>query len=173
MRLLLLSLLVTSCNQLERHYYTTQKVEKEVKTKTTADNEERLAFSGYFNLDGGSDANCIYLDEKVEGLVDIENDCQSLVSVNLENDTLGQFPTISASNLVVINNEIRYTRNLNYSSGNDLEEDVNSDNITGSRCTDIFMKFVDSRLQITLKIYENSNNNNLNSVVATRVFNEL
>lgn len=132
-----------------------------------------VQFSGYFTLDGPSDVNCIYLDEKNPGLVDIESDCQSLVTKNPQNNTLGQFPTITATNLIALGNEIRYTRNVNYSSGNDIEEDVSGSNITGNRRTDFLIKFVDEKLELTISIYRNANNANLNEIVATRVFKEL
>lgn len=116
----------------EAKYYTPERViEREVIKEVPA--EHKFLYAGYFNLDGGSDANCIYLDEKAENVVDIETDCQSLVTVNPENSTLGQFPSISANNLLV----------------------------------------VDGRLKLTIKVYKNANNDNLNEVVATRIFNEL
>ena len=135
--------------------------------------EHETLFAGYFILDGPSDANCIYLDEKIPNVVDIESDCQSLVSINPENNSDGQFPIITASNLPVIDGKIRYTRNITYTSGHDLEEDVSGSNITGSRRTDVLIEIVDDRLRLTLSIYENANNNNLNEIVAERVFNEL
>ena len=158
--ILIMSLMVTSCGE-DNVYY----VEK--------DGEVMNSFQGYFTLDGPSTANCIFLNQKAQFVVDIETDCQSLVSTNPQNSTLGQFPTISATNLVVIDGKINYTRNLNYTSGHDLEEDVNGSNITGSRRTDIQIKFVGDKLHIKLDIYDNANNANLNEIVATRIFNEL
>ncbi len=111
--------------------------------------------------------------EKAEGLVDLESDCQSLLTINPNNDSIGQFPSIVLSNLVVIEDKIIHTRNLNYTSGGDLEEDGNGSNITGSRRTDIVIEFVDDKLKLTIDVYENANNNNLNEIVASRVFNEL
>ena len=136
--------------------------------------QERLLFSGYFYLDGPDGSyNCIYLDEKAEGVVDIETDCQSLVSVNPENGTIGQFPSVSATSLIVDDQKLRFTRNMNYTSGNDLEEDASGSNITGSRRTDFVIEFVDGRLSIQISVYANSNNNNLNYIVAKRTFKEL
>ena len=159
---ILVIVIVASCGK-DNNYY----------IDSSSPENSRLFYSGYFLLDGPSSVNCIYLDEKIENVVDIESDCQSLVTVNPKNNTYGQFPTITASNLQVINGEIRYTRNINYVAGNDIEEDDNGSNITGSRRTDIFIKFVNDKLRIRLDIYEQSNNNNLNEIVATRYFNEL
>lgn len=134
--------------------------------------EDRL-FDGYFNLNGGSGVNCIYLDEKLSNVVDIEVDCQSLVTVNPKNKSLGQFPTIAATSLFVINGEIKFTKNLNYTTGNDIEEDQNGSNITGSRRTDFRIYIKNDLLHLNIDIYKNSNNNNLNEVVASRKFREI
>lgn len=139
-----------------------------------AESQGRQAFSGYFQLDGGSSVNCIYLDEKLPNVVDIESDCQSLVSVNPENGTLGQFPTITASGLLVINNKIELIRDLNYSSGNDIEEDVSGSNVTGRRRTDMIFSFdEDGKLNVEIKVYKNRNNDNLNEVVVERIFKQV
>ena len=139
-----------------------------------AEEQERQPFTGFFQLDGASDVNCIYLDEKLPNVVDLESDCQSLVSINPENGTIGQFPTISRSGLLVINNEIRFTQDLNFTSGNDIEEDVNGSNITGRRRTD-FRFFYDEnmKLNVEIKVFNAQNNNNLNEIIVDRVFKEL
>lgn len=158
-------LMMSSCG--DKKYYNEYVSEPDVAAP------ESPKFSGYFVLDGGSDANCIYLDQKAENVIDIESDCQSLVSVNPQNSTLGQFPTISASNLIVLDGAIRFTKNLNFTAGNDLEEDVSGANITGSRRTDVLITFEDSKLKLVIKVYKSANNNNLNEIIATRTFSEL
>lgn len=178
MKNVILSVLVIGligCEDVRYEVHPEKVIEKEIikEVPVEIEKEHEFLYAGYFNLDGPSDANCIYLDEKQPNVVDIETDCQSLVTINPENDTLGQFPSISASNLLVIDGEIRYTRNLNYSSGNDIEEDVSGSNITGNRRTDFLFQKVDNRLKLTIRIYKNANNNNLNYIVAERVFNEL
>lgn len=157
---------ITACD--DKIYY---QIQEQVKEEA----EVKLPFSGYFYLDGPDNTfNCIYLDEKQDGVVDIETDCQSLVSVNPENGTLGQFPSVSGTNfLVTKDRELRFTKNLRYTSGNDLETDASGSNITGTRRTDFIFKFVDYRLELTIIVYANANNDNLNAVVATRTFKEL
>lgn len=145
-------------------------VEKEVIVEV--EKEHETLFAGYYNLDGPGN-NCIYLDEKTPNVVDIESDCQSLTTVNPENDTIGQFPRITATNLNVIDGSIRYTHNLNFTNGHDLEEDVSGDDIVGSRRVDVILENIDGRIKITIKVYQNANNSNLNQIVAERVFNEL
>lgn len=135
--------------------------------------EHETLFSGYYNLDGGSDLNCIYLDEKAPNVIDLESDCQSLVTVNPENSTLGQFPVLNATNLLVSSGKVQFTRDITYTAGHDIEEDASGIDILGKRRTDVTLKLVDEKLVITIKIYANANNNNLNFIVAERVFNEL
>lgn len=157
----------------EREYITTPEKVVVTEKEILVEKEHETIYSGYYNLDGASDVNCIYLDEKFPNVVDLEIDCQSLVTINPENGTLGQFPVMTLSNLNVIEGKMRYTRNINYNSGNDLEEDVSGSNITGNKRTDFLFEVVDSKLRITISIYENANNDNLNEIVAVRVFNEI
>lgn len=135
--------------------------------------ENSELFQGYFQLNGGSTANCIYLDQKTNGLVDLDSECQSLVTVNPQNKTLGQFPTLSRRNMIIIDGEIRQFFTLNFNSGHDIEEDMSGANITGRRRVDMRIFIKDDRLNIELKIYKNDNNDNLNEVVAVRRFKEL
>jgi hypothetical protein len=179
---LFMLLVVIACQPEKKNYYNTTieekveetlEVEQEPEVAEVEEETVRREFSGYFNLSGPSDANCIYLDEKVENVVDIETDCFSLVTENPKDNSLGEFPAISGSNLVVRDDEIRFTKNVNYTSGNDIEEDATGSNITGSKRTDYRFYFKDDRLTLTIKIYDSSINNNVNEVIATRIFKEL
>lgn len=162
MKYLLLALLVLGCGPEIKHEYV-----------TVAGNVD-IKFEGYYYLDGGDGAvNCIYLDRVAENIVHLDSDCQSLVSVNPENKSLGQFPRITNYSNVIIDNKIRFTKNVTYSSGNDLEEDVSGSNITGSRRTDVVIEHEAGKLKLTIKVYKAANNSNLNSVVAVRVFREV
>jgi hypothetical protein len=143
------------------------------KVHNYAPTEEPRVFDGYFLLDGPSDTNCIRLTQKFEHLVDLESECQNLLTINPQNDTIGQFPRISATNLVVIDGEIRFTRDLNFTSGQDVEEDVNGSNITGRKRVDFLIKVVEGKLIMKISVFANQNNANLNEIVATRQFKEL
>lgn len=150
--------LVTSCGK-DTVVYTPQQVEND------------LIFDGRFYLNG-SDANCITLNETQPGVVDILSTCQSLVSKNPENGTFGEFPRITRTNAFVINGEIRFTSDINYNSDNDIEEDVSGDNINGRKRTDVLIKFNENNmLELTLSVWDG--NNNINTVVAKRVFTEI
>lgn len=146
-------------------------VEKEVEVEV--EKEHIPTFQGFYSLNGPSDANCIYLDEKFPNIVDLESDCQSLVTKNPENNTLGQFPRLHISGLQVRNNEIRRTMNVRYDSGDDIEEDVSGANISGTKRTDLLFQVVDGKLKLTISIYKNADGSNLNEIVATRTFKEL
>lgn len=142
---------------------------KEYVTYTTPD--DGLSFDGQFYL-SGSDANCITLNEIQPGVVDILSNCQSLVSENPENGTFGEFPRITRTNAFVQNGEIRFTVDLNYTSDNDIEEDESGSNITGRRRTDVVVKFNDNnKLELTVDVWRDDNN--INNVIASRVFTEI
>ncbi|NVM46740.1 MAG: hypothetical protein HWN79_17675 [Candidatus Lokiarchaeota archaeon] len=138
-----------------------------------SNNTTPQSFDGYFLLDGASDANCVRFTQKTETLVDLETECQSLLSTNPENDTIAQHPVVALTNLIIINGKMIHSRNINYLSGHDIEQDVNGSNITGNHRTDFIFEFVDDKLKLTIKIFDDANNNNINKLVATRVFNEL
>lgn len=174
MKVLFLMTFLVGCGETDYIYLPGEEITTEIEKEIIVEPEQMQAFTGYFNLNGPSTANCIYLDEKIENVVDIESDCQSLVSVNPENGTLGQFPRVSQTNLLIINGEIRFTVDLNYTSGNDIEEDVSGSNITGRRRTDFRIYFSDSgELKVNIKVYGSSNNNNLNEIVVNRTFTEI
>jgi hypothetical protein len=98
---------------------------------------------------------------------------QTINSVNPENDTLGTHPTINSRNLVIIDNSLRIlSQNYNYSSSkNDIEEDVSGSNITGRRRTDIKLEKIEEKYLLTIEIYSNAVNDNINFIVAKRELN--
>lgn len=128
---------------------------------------------GFFYLDGPSSVNCIYLDEKAPNIYNLTSECQSLVTINPQNGTYGQFPTITATNLIVYESAIRFSRVLNFTSGHDLENDANGQNILGRRRVDIVVQFKQDGLEVKMDVYRNDNFDNLNEIVASRVFKEL
>ena len=123
-----LTLFVIACGEDITHQYRT---ENTYQTYEQPKSEEpaRQLFSGYFYLDGESTANCIYLDEKISGVVDIESDCQSLITINPEDKSLGNFPTLSQSGLLVVADQIRFSKNINYKSKDNVKEDISGDEV--------------------------------------------
>ena len=175
MRKILIALIILNvfaCNEGSKTFFQPERViEKEIIKEVSKKHE--VLFAGYFNLSGPGNANCIYLDEKIDNVVDIETDCQSLLSINPKNSTVGQFPGISGTNLLVVNGEIRFTRNVSYTTGNDLEEDISGTDIVGSKRTDFLIQVLNGRIKITITIFKAANNNNLNEIIAERIFNEI
>lgn len=104
--------------------------------------------------------------------VTLESSGQLILSVNPQNNTIAEHPRISIVDAFIINDKIFSSRNYNYTSGNDLEEDVSGANITGNRKTDITIEIVDNKLQIKIEIYAAAMNNNINFIVATRIIKE-
>jgi len=123
----------------------------------------------YFNYGASlevlaSDRNCLYV---------LQNNNSLLSSVNPENNTLGTHPKFPFTEICTNDGIYRYSRNQQYSSGNDLEQDISGSNITGNKKTDFEFSFQDGQMKLKIKIYSNASNNNINSVIAEREFESL
>ena len=129
---------------------------------------------GYYNLDGPAN-NCVYIDEQVRKTVyALTAECQSLVTVNPANQSLGQFPRLVFNNLVASDDgALRASRNLNFTSGHDLEEDVSGRDVRGVKRVDIVLKLINNKLIMQIKVFKNANNDNLNEVIIDREFKEI
>ena len=162
---ILLVLFLVGCNN-DDDYFVTEVYE--------LPKEKTSLFDGYFYLNGAAN-NCIYLHRKENGLVDVESECQSLVSLNPRNRTYGQFPRVTINNVMVMNDEIRFTKNLNFSSSkSDIEEDQSGNDINGKKRVDFLLKYNnDGRLTMNIKVFKSNNNNNLNYIIVNRTFTEL
>jgi hypothetical protein len=62
-----------------------------------------------------------------------------------------------------------FTANVTYGGG-DLEEDISGSNITGRRRTDFIVKWIDSEVILTIKVYRDEINDNINAVVLNRTY---
>jgi hypothetical protein len=154
--LITLTLLIASCG--DNNYYNVNKDEN---------------ITGSYLLSGPSQANCIRLQQRENGLIDVVSECQSLVTVNPENDTLGQFPVITAKNLMLFENKIVFTKNIKFDKNtHDVEEDVLGDNIEGKKRVDVLIEFKENILHLNIKVYDNADNSNINKVIVNRTFKE-
>ena len=127
-------------------------------------------FEGVYYLNNGS---FIELVASSDNEVTILREGYNLTSENPKNSTLGTHPVVTRENLEPNNRKLFFSLNVNYGNSNqyDLEEDVNGSDITGTRRTDYLFELInDNNIKITVKIYQSSSNNNINKVVATRVF---
>jgi hypothetical protein len=128
-------------------------------------------FEGVYHFDNGG---FIELIAASDGDVTVLSQGQILTSVNPENDTFAQHPTISRVNEEVVDGSVRFSVNLNYTSGHDLEEDVSGANVLGQKRTDVLIQVLESgKLKITLTVYSDKLSNNANYVVAVRSFESL
>jgi predicted transcriptional regulator len=128
-------------------------------------------FEGVFYFEHGS---IIELVQSADGDVSILSQGQLLTSVNPQNDTFAQHPVISRTNEEVVNGKIAFSVNLNYTSGQDVEQDVSGANITGRKRTDVLIELIEEgRIRIKLTIYSDQLNANANYVIATRIFEAL
>lgn len=121
----------------------------------------------YFDHNGFIELSASY-----DGEVIIESTSQSLTSLNPQNNTLAYHPAITGKYEPHFD-EVRFVRNVNYTAGQDIEEDVSGADIVGSRRTDVSIKLTTAGIKITVKIYNASLNNDVDEVVATRVFESL
>lgn len=137
-------------------------------TKTVTEYKEvSQLFEGRFYLSNNS-----YIELYQSGdMVHVSSHGQLLTVVNPENDTFGEMPRISG-NYVLVEDKIRFSKNLNYRDGNDIEEDLSGNNIRGHKRTDVTIEMVDEKLQITIEIYSNKSNSNVNRIIAKRVLTE-
>lgn len=159
-----LMLLVTSCGKSKHPVYIDRDVEVPVEVYKNQD------FEGIYYLGNGSQ---IELVTGYDHEVHILKDNQIINTINPENQTFGTFPRFEKNGLEVINNRIFFTMNLNYNDGHDIEEDESGDNIRGKRKTDVLIEKTDNGIRIVLSIYKNKINDNINSIVAQRIYESL
>ena len=156
---LIVGLLLTSCGK------------ERVNERLVVVDAKAQDFEGVFYFDHGS---IIELVQSADGDVSILSQGQLLTSVNPQNDTFAQHPVISRTNEEVVNGKIAFTLNLNYTSGQDVEQDVSGGNITGKKRTDVLIELIEEgRIRIKLTIYSDQLNANANYIVATRIFEAL
>lgn len=122
-------------------------------------------FEGGFNLPNGG---YIEIKQGFNGLVEIESSQQKVFTINPENNTLGSLPRISERNLMPYNDTLYISKDLNYKTGNDIEEDESGDNIRGKKKTDIELKILDGKLSIKFKIFSGESKNNPNFIIVNR-----
>lgn len=166
MRILLLALLglaLFSCGKNHDSQIVYVPIDREVKVAQE--------FEGVFYFDNGSS---IELVAAADTDVSILREGQLLTSVNPKNDTFAQHPVFSKNNVEIQNGSLHLSMDLNYTDGNDLEEDVSGSNIRGRRRTDISIeKRVDGGIRLTFTIYSDKLNSNANYIVAVRVFDSI
>lgn len=127
-------------------------------------------FEGYYFMPNGSQ---IELVANSDGEISTTNTAQSLNSINPQNNTLCTHPIIRAINLKIRSGFIFLSKNENYdSSTHDVENDLTGANITGLHRTDYLIESLDNgkSIRITITIFDNAINTNINSIVAVRVF---
>ena len=126
--------------------------------------ENKQLFEGRFYLSNNS---YIELVEGSDDTVHILSSGQLLTVINPENNTYGEMPKLSGS-YKPLNGIIKFSKNLNYTDGHDLEEDVSGNDIKGVKRTDITIKYINNKLNIKIEIYSNKIGNNINYIIANR-----
>lgn len=154
-------ILVSACGKTDYVLHETFQ-EKRVEVEVAQD------FEGFYSFENNSQLELV---AGSDNEIHVLRDAQVLNTVNPENDTLGTFPIVTESGVEINNGALFFSKDLNYRDGNDLEEDVSGDNIRGRRRTDFTIEKTEIGVRMTVQIYANRSNDNLNFVVATRVFN--
>ena len=96
---------------------------------------------------------------------------QSLISINPENSTFAVHPRVSSARKFLNNQVLVDRRDITYTSGNDIEQDVSGSNITGKKLTlTTYTLRDDGSLLIKIEIFSDELNNNPNFIIATREF---
>jgi len=135
--------------------------------ETTVEVEKAQEFEGFYSFDNNSQIELIAgADQEIHVL----RDFQILNTINPQNNTIGTFPVFSKSALEIKNNALFFSLDLNYKDGNDIEEDDNGANIRGRKRTDVTIQKTETGIRMTLQVYSNRTNDNLNFIIATRVF---
>lgn len=154
---LMILAVLTSCGKTKK-YYSTEVIEN------TEVIEVLQEFEGSFYMSDNSFIEFYQSDSTL--LITTKN--QLLTTLNPVNNTFGELPKLSGE-YEIVDNKVRFTKNLNYTPGNDIEDDTNGNDIRGQRRTDVTIEFIDSRLHITYEIYANKTNDNVNYIVAKRI----
>lgn len=150
--------MIQSCGKVDKNYKTVESVEIVEKTVEVEQRFEGMFYLGSSYIEVYQRNNSIYI-----------TSTQLLTTTNPLNTTFGELPKVNGE-YEIIDNKVRLSKNLNYTSGQDIEEDVSGNNILGQRRTDITLEFIDSKLNITFEIYANKIGNNVNYIIAKRVF---
>jgi hypothetical protein len=134
-------------------------------------NEVRISqdFEGvYYFKDGGFLEIIVGSDNEIT----LMREGQSIQSINPKNNTLCSHPLIYITGLESKGNKLKFFGNVNYTDGNDLEEDESGVDIRGSKRTDYEIKLLkNGRISLTIDVYSDSIGNNANYIIAKRVLN--
>jgi hypothetical protein len=171
--LLIIGLLfLVSCGQDEIIYETKEiEVEKEVEVEVEVEKIIEVAqkFEGFYDM---SENSFIELVANARGDITVESTNQTMSSKNT-NGTYGEHPRIVGTDLQIINDRLKWSRNENYTSGHDLEADGTNNNISGTKRTDYTIELIDGKIHITIQIWQDRIGNNINNIIATRTWVEL
>lgn len=146
-------------------------VDKTIEVPVEVIKEVNQPFEGIYYFANNSQLELVV---DVQGLVEVRGSNQILISVNPDNQTLGEFPRIAQQGLLANGDIIFFTKNLKYDKNkHDIEKDEGGD-IDGQKKTDVKIELLDDgRIRLTITVYANKINSNINYVVVTRVFESL
>jgi len=151
--ILLLSLNLTGCGD-------------DVQNITTVQNVvDSQAFEGQFNLPYGGFVEVL---ESGDNSVAILSLGQRVILKNPKNDSLGTFPRFNSEKIAVIGDSFIIAKDFNFTSNNDIEQDISGVNITGVHYAIITGTMVDGRLRLNFKVYSGKLSDNVNFLIVNR-----
>ena len=161
LKLFCLGLFLISCgDRIEREV---KYLDRIVEVETT----KEFSFAGNYFLSNNSFIKVL---EDVDGFVYIQSNKQLLTTINPKNGTFGEMPKFSTE-LYPVGGKLKITLNLNFTDGNDIEEDVTGSDIRGSKRVDIeITKNSENLLVVKFQVYKNQINKNVNYIIAERIF---
>lgn len=171
--LLLASLILVGCKEVNNA--PTDVVEKEAIIPTSAHSDQKFEGLYYFEeVDSGEVVGPLEITVHYDGKITARQ--KGLFRSQNFNGSFGTHPTISFSSVVPYENSFSYSKDINYSSSNDLEEDgTTSDLGSGKHYTVYEFELIAGYLELTIKIHEGSlsDSGSINSIVIERRFREL
>lgn len=201
MRMILLLLLACACNnteyvttpgeivEVEKEVVVTETIEVETEVVVIENNtivevlteteiveievekiiEVSQMFEGFYNLQHGG---FIELVANARGDITVEATNQYVLTKNPKNGTICEHPRVYGTDLQIIKGELKWTRNENYTSGHDVEENGSGANITGIKKTDYTVRLFKGKLVLKINIWDDKIGNNINEIIATRTIRE-
>lgn len=160
-RFLILCLVFSSCNSKKTEYVTLdnpveiKEVEKEVIVEKEIEitKEVNQPFEGIF---GCPNNGLIELYEDSQGRVYIESQGWQLTSVNpkgLNGISFAVHPKMEAKKLPKKNNAIKFEKDISYSSGSNVREDVNNNIVTGLKRTKLSLKVLETGIKVKIEVF--------------------
>lgn len=141
-------------------------VEKEIESIVI----QSQRFEGYYHL---KNSGLIELMANYRGDVTVETTGQQIISINSFDKSTTEHPRIVGSDIQIINGALRWSRNENYTTGQNVKKDVDGTLVVGAKKTDYIIELISGKLKITIRIWNDKIGNTIHSLVSERTLKEI